>query len=378
MFWLVGVFMVFCTIFTAVQTFAPEPRGALSADCACRGIDRCICPRETVEALTFFEMFALANSRIAAYFLYPLYLIMFLSMTRNLKAWLQHTFIVECVPLTSLHSLHIWAGTLIGVIIFWHALWHLIRWGVQGNLRYLIDSPTGITGMICLAITPLLVWPMRLASLRKKISFEVRKRLHYLSWVWMGALMFHAPQQNVFWIAGAAFLIYLIDWFYGLLVATRIAPSARFVRLESAVMIRVPKPSGFKLKGAGGYCYVCVPWISKLEWHAFSVFRDPFDADCVCFCITVAGDWTRKLHNEVHEPIYRRLWMCGPFPSPFEKATDNDNVISIASGIGITPALSVIKSLADHRKMHLIWIVRDASLLEFVSRPPQHAIMYSQ
>jgi len=367
MYLVVAFFMLFCTVYIAIKTFAPEPMGTLSTDCPCQGIERCICARPTVEALTVFQLVCLANSRVAAYMLYPLFLVLFLSMTRNLKAWLQHTILVEYVPLTSLHHLHVVSGTLVGVIIFWHALWHLIRWGVQGNMKLLIDTPTGITGLICLAITPLLVWPMRLAYLRKKISFEVRKRLHYLSWVWMGTLMFHAPQQDIFWIIGAAFLIYLLDWFYGLFMRTWMAPSARFVRLESAIMVRVQKPAGFTVKGAGGaYCYLCVPWVSKVEWHAFSVFKDPFDADCVCFCIAVAGDWTQKLHDKLHEPIYRRLWLYGPFPSPFESATDNDNVISIASGIGITPALSVIKSLAEHRKMHLIWVVRDASLLEFM------------
>ena len=366
MYLFVILFMFFCVVFICVRTFAPEPMGLLSAQCPCEGISRCICPRETVEALDVFQIFCLAMSRISAYMCYPLYLILFLSMARNLKAWLQHTVLVEYVPLTSIHSLHVWAGTIVGVAVSWHGIWHIIRWGVQHNLNFLIDTPTGITGLICLVITPLLVWPMRLVYLRKKISFEVRKRGHYLSWVWMGSLMFHAPAQHVFWIAGSAFLVYLIDWFYGVFLNTRVAPSARFVRLESAVMIRVPKSEGIELKGAGGYFYLCVPWVSKVEWHAFSAFKDPFDAGCICFCIAVAGDWTQKLHNEVREPIYRRLWLYGPFPSPFESAVDNDNVISVASGIGITPALSVIKSLADHRRMNLIWIVRDASLLEFM------------
>jgi ferric-chelate reductase len=298
---------------------------------------------------------------------YPLILVLFLTMSRNVKAYLQCTVLAEYIPLTSMHNLHIWAGTLVGVISMWHGLWHLIRWGVQGNLRFLIATPTGISGLICVVVMPLIVWPMRLAYLRKIFSFEVRKQLHYLSWVWMGSLIFHAPNQDIFWIAGAAFLIYLVDWLYGLLWSTRMAPSARFVRFESAVMIRVPKPTGFTLKGAGGaYCYLCVPWVSKFEWHAFSVFQDPFDVDCICFCIALKGDWTQKLHDDVYEPLSRRLWLYGPFPSPFESAMDNDNVISIATGIGITPALSVIKSLADHRKMHLIWIVREASLLEFM------------
>ena len=366
-FLLVGICMAACVVFIAITSFAPEPTGLLSRDCPCRGVDRCICPRPTVEALTLFEMVCLANSRLTAYVCYPLYLLLCLTMTRNLLAWMQHTVLVEYIPLpTSAHHLHMWAGTWVGVLLMWHGLWHLIRWGVQDNLRFLVDHPTGITGLICLILLPIIVWPMRLESIRKRMSFEVRKRLHYTSWIWLGALCFHAPQRNVFWIVGSFLVIYWVDWAFGLVVATRIAPSARFVRLENSVMIRLKKPPGFELKGAGGYCYLCVPWVSKTEWHAFSTFKDPYRDDYICFCIAVAGDWTQKLHSEIHEPIYRRLWLNGPYPSPFETALDTDNIISVASGIGITPALSAIKSLADHRKMHLIWMVRDASLLEFM------------
>ena len=288
-------------------------------------------------------------------------------MSRNLLAYLQETVIVEWLPFpTSAHHLHAWAGTVVGVLVLWHALFHLIRWGVQQNMEFLVDHPTGITGLICVVLTPAIVWPMRIEWLRRRLSFEVRKRLHYTSWIWLGALCFHAPARNIFWIVGTPLVIYWVDWVFGLVRVTRIARSARFVRLESAVMIRLNKPDGFELKGAGGYCYLCIPWISKLEWHAFSTFKDPYDPDKICFCIAIAGDWTKLLHAEVHEPIYRRMWLTGPYPSPFETASDTDNVISVASGIGITPALSAIKSLADHRKMHLIWMVRDASLLEFM------------
>jgi ferric-chelate reductase len=365
---IVEFFMAFCVVYIAITSFAPEPVGLLSSDCPCEGnLNRCICPRPTVEALNVFQMFCLANSRVAAYACYPLYLILCLTMSRNLLAYLQHTVLVEYLPLpTSAHHLHFWAGTLVGILIIWHSLWHLIRWGVQDNWEFLIDTVTGVTGWIGLALTPIIVWPMRIEWLRKRISFETRKRLHYTSWIWMGLLCFHAPQRNVFWIVGSFLVIYWVDWVFGLLVATRSAPSARFVRLESVVVIRLKKPLGFQLKGAGGYCYLCIPWVSKMEWHAFSAFKDPHHDDYICFCISVVGDWTKKLHESVHEPIDRRLWINGPYPSPFEEALDRDNIISVASGIGITPALSVIKSLADFRKMHLIWMVRDASLLEFM------------
>ena len=64
--------MLFCVVFIVITSLAPEPVGLLSTDCDCRGIAQCICPRPTVEALTAFEIFCLANSRVAAYILYPL------------------------------------------------------------------------------------------------------------------------------------------------------------------------------------------------------------------------------------------------------------------------------------------------------------------
>jgi hypothetical protein len=366
MYAVLAFFMIGCVFYIVIVTFTPL--GALSQDCGCQdGLTWCICARPTINALTRAQLACLAVSRVAAYLLYPLYLVLFLTMARNLRAYLQFTIVSEYVPLTSLHHLHVRAGMWVGIGVTIHSIFHLIRWGLQGKLSdFLLHSQTGRTGVVGLILTPLIVGPMRLGRLRQAVSFEVRKRLHYLSWLWALALCAHAPQEHVAYIVGTAFAIYVVDWCYGMLAATHAVPSARFVRLESSVMIRFRKPTGFTMKGSSGYCYLCIPWVSKVEWHAFSAFVDPIDANYYCFCIAVAGDWTQKLHDKVSEPIYRRLWICGPFPSPFEHASDNDHVISIASGIGITPALSAIHALADHRRMHLVWICRDASLVEFV------------
>ena len=45
-----------------------------------------------------------------------------------------------------------------------------------------------------------------------------------------------------------------------------------------------------------------------------------------------------------------------------------DNQILVASGIGITPALSVIRAHKDSRRINLFWAVRDHHLLEFFLR----------
>ena len=175
----IGFFMLLCTFYSVITTFTPTPTGALSADCNCSGVKQCICVREIVKALTPFQLFCLFQARVSAYAVYPLYILMFLSVCHNLQAYLQHTIASEYIPLTTLHNMHSLAGTMIGVVVVWHTLWHLIRWGLQeDNLNlFLFHHVTGITGFISLAITPLLVWPMRLSVLRRKISFEVRKSL---------------------------------------------------------------------------------------------------------------------------------------------------------------------------------------------------------
>ena len=61
----------------------------------------------------------------------------------------------------------------------------------------------------------------------------------------------------------------------------------------------------------------------------------------------------------------RPVWIMGPFPSPYNNADQFDNLILVAAGIGITPALSTIEAYRSSRRINLIWTVRDASMLTF-------------
>ena len=66
---------------------------------------------------------------------------------------------------------------------------------------------------------------------------------------------------------------------------------------------------------------------------------------------------------------HRPVWICGPFQSPYSSTFKYDNLLLVASGIGITPALSVLathKSAAKGvRTVSMIWICRDPTLIEF-------------
>ena len=115
----------------------------------------------------------------------------------------------------------------------------------------------------------------------------------------------------------------------------------------------------------GGYCYVCLPWVDKYEWHAFSLFENPSNSAERQIFIQKSGDWTSKVHHFLQRDTVRPAWIYGPFPSPYSSADAYDNQILVASGIGITPALAVIRAHKDSRRINLIWAVRDPHLLRF-------------
>ena len=64
-------------------------------------------------------------------------------------------------------------------------------------------------------------------------------------------------------------------------------------------------------------------------------------------------------------PTSRAIWVNGPYLSPFATAIDFDNIITLATGIGITPALAVMNLYKDTRRVNLVWMCRDPSFVEF-------------
>ena len=199
---------------------------------------------------------------------------------------------------------------------------------------------------------------------RTRIPFEWRKAAHYLSVVWGLSICFHAPTQHIGVIMGTAVGVYLIDWLYGYFFAIKYLETLWFKRLGSAVEISWENPPGFVNHGAG-YVYICLPWISRTQWHAFSLVQHPTRSNHSAVCMATVGDWSKAVHAALSKPSHRHGYVDGPFSSPFSTASGYDNLIAVASGIGITPSISTIVSLGKTRRVHLIWMCRDADLVEF-------------
>ena len=83
--------------------------------------------------------------------------------------------------------------------------------------------------------------------------------------------------------------------------------------------------------------------------------------------LTPAGDWTKQVYEEVtNQRQLRHCWVKGPFVSPYSVVSKFSNLILVASGIGITPALGVMGQYKGNSRVKiLIWSTRCPRMLKF-------------
>ena len=265
------------------------------------------------------------------------------------------------------HKVHRIFGIIVGVESLSHSGFHMWRWARRNDdIKLLWTSQTGITGMIVLMLSWLIILPMAVPYLKKVMSYEWRKGLHYLSIFWAVGLMCHAPQR-IFWMMGVPLALYLIDKAIEIFSRTFLLESAHFERLSDSIcVITFENPPGSDFgKANSSYVYLMLPWISRYQFHAFTVFPGN-KPNTSSICINKCGDWTQALMKEIETPMHKPAFVMGPFLSPFSSpAMDSENLVAVASGIGVTPAWSLIRQYSStSRKMNLIWICRDAALVE--------------
>ena len=123
------------------------------------------------------------------------------------------------------------------------------------------------------------------------------------------------------------------------LLKTQLIELAYFQQFDDASCIILFKnPPGFG-KQNSAYVYLMLPWMSKCQSHAFTVFTCT-KPNHSSICIHKCGDWTEKLMKQNTTPTHKPAFAVGPFLSPFSSpAMDSESLVAVASGIGITPAI---------------------------------------
>eukprot|EP01050_Picozoa_sp_SAG11_P008038 SAG11_NODE_690_length_7706_cov_7.429078_2_plen_963_part_00 len=322
-----------------------------------------LCPRETICSEGPVEVALLFGSRGSAYFMYPVLGAVFLTKCHGLNSWLANKAISLYVPLVDLHNLHAKMGIMIAMMALVHTIFHVARWVIRGELGHQLSTHVGVSGAIATALCVPICLLMRLPQcLKKMISWEFRKGAHMLCVIFGVALCFHTLRLTIF--MGVVILIYFSDKIYQTCALTFKIQNSHFRRLPTSVQLTYKNPANWRCDNTG-YINIAVPWVSKHEWHPFSVYPHSTRDGYSCVCINVAGDWTKKLHESISRPTTRPVWVQGPFASPFHSAMEYDKLLMVASGIGITPALSCVQSHEEEKRITLLWMCRDPSLVEF-------------
>ncbi|KAJ7320057.1 hypothetical protein JRQ81_019568 [Phrynocephalus forsythii] len=142
--------------------------------------------------------------------------------------------------------------------------------------------------------------------------------------------------------------------------------------------IRMTK-EGFRAR-PGQYIVLHCPSVSSVESHPFTLTLCPTATKATFGVhVKVVGDWTERLRDMLFLPSswdaeilpvfqqrrYPKLYVDGPFGSPFEETFNYEVSLCVAGGIGVTPFASILNTLLDGwegyklRRLYFIWVCRD-------------------
>ncbi|XP_053241533.1 NADPH oxidase 4 isoform X2 [Podarcis raffonei] len=130
----------------------------------------------------------------------------------------------------------------------------------------------------------------------------------------------------------------------------------------------------------GQYIILHCPSVSSVESHPFTLTLCPTASEASFGVhVKVVGDWTERfrdllfLHSTWDAEIlpvfqqrrYPKLYVDGPFGSPFEECFHYEVSLCVAGGIGVTPFASILNTLLDGwehyklRRLYFVWVCRD-------------------
>ncbi|MEQ1505395.1 MAG: ferric reductase-like transmembrane domain-containing protein [Myxococcota bacterium] len=255
---------------------------------------------------------------------------------------------------------HAWAGVAILAFSAVHVAAYLGLWWAETDLFRAVARPVPLwTGIALVPLFAALGWGARV---RTGGPFEGFYFTHFLS-IPIGALcLVHAPWFPA--IVGVPLGAFLVDRLLRLLWMTREARIASLAVEGRDLAVVLDRPPGFAYR-SGDYAFLCIPAISRVQWHPFSLTNAPSDTAGLAFRIRLAGEWTRALAALAPgTPVH----VDGPFATPCRDLHGCPRAVVVAGGIGITPFVSFLSEVrVDVRagrpppfdRLHLWWLERD-------------------
>jgi hypothetical protein len=162
-------------------------------------------------------------------------------------------------------------------------------------------------------------------------------------------------------------------------------------------------PGGYS---EGHFAFINCPHVSKYEWHPFTISSAPQEP-FITFHMRIQGEgsWTRRVHEYLkllappgkpggelwhhNQTLGRRVQgnptgpdglpyfhLYGPCSAPTQHLSEYDEVMICASGIGVTPLASAMKSIVFHKwktfigrcfpdRAHFFWVCSHRDVKSF-------------
>eukprot|EP00026_Physarum_polycephalum_P006372 Phypoly_transcript_06414.p1 GENE.Phypoly_transcript_06414~~Phypoly_transcript_06414.p1 ORF type:complete len:527 (+),score=77.52 Phypoly_transcript_06414:145-1725(+) len=334
--------------------------------------------------------------------------VILLPVLRNILSWLRGTWVNNYIPIDKNLVFHKFCAWFIAIMTAVHCVSHFYnfhmytiatldelnaigRTAVPTINGLAFQTISGATGHIVLLIM-VLMYSSAVESIRRPM-FEIFWFTHHLFILYYGILSFHGaqgllePPTFIYWIVGPLAL-YLVERTVRILRGKQTTMLILARQHPSRVIeLRMKKPS-FSYK-PGQYLFLNCPYISKNEWHPFTITSAP-DEDFVSVHINAVGNWTNaitallnpeKKIGIVQEDLLEApdgtaiLRLDGPFGAASEEVFKYKTVVLIGAGIGVTPFASILKHIkaciergkSPIDKVYFYWICRDKNSFEWFS-----------
>jgi hypothetical protein len=208
---------------------------------------------------------------------------------------------------------------------------------IEINNRGYLFHGVNMSGIV-LSVLMLAISATSLKCVRNA-CFEVFYCVHYLSYAVNIFMIFHSKKYYILFILVLFIKIVDFDLMKKYTYKTTInkyEKSLKYITLSF-------KQQKFIDKNilTGSYIYICVPKISSIEWHPFSIalIENIDDVQNITIIIKNIGDFTNKLYN-ISDAINSEIKYMGPFKSSNTYSTEKTAVIS--SGSNITTSYNYI------------------------------------
>ncbi|XP_060687115.1 NADPH oxidase 3-like [Hemiscyllium ocellatum] len=182
------------------------------------------------------------------------------------------------------------------------------------------------------------------------------------------------------WVLGPVFL-YICERLIRYYRSLQKVVITKVIVHPSRVLELQMKKQGFKMK-AGQYIFLHCPSISRYEWHPFTL-TSASEEDHFSIHMRAMGDWTNAFYEAcgAHLRGFREAWKMprvavdGPFGTACIDVFYYEVSVLIATGIGVTPFASVLKSIwykynqpattMKVERVYFYWICRDTHSFEW-------------